>query len=102
MSHADTAPKNSTTVRFSFRRAAEWLAPRTVLERAYQAWCTPPKNRRPRAPRDGRAFELDTTQGTLQAWEWGVRDDGETVLLVHGWGSSSAAMEKLAAPLAEA
>ncbi|MBK7862267.1 MAG: alpha/beta fold hydrolase [Archangiaceae bacterium] len=94
-------PKNSTTVRFSLTGLAEWLAPRFVLDRAFEAWCTPPRPKKPRPPREGRPFELDTPVGTLKAWEWGMRDDGETVLLVHGWGGSAVSMEKLARPLAE-
>jgi len=93
------APKNSTTVRFRF---LEWLAPKALADRVFEAWCTPPRPRRPRAPREGREFELETPLGALKAWEWGMRDDGETVLLVHGWGSSAVTMEKLAKPLAEA
>ncbi|MBL8957053.1 MAG: alpha/beta fold hydrolase [Myxococcaceae bacterium] len=93
------APKNSTTVRFRF---LEWLAPKALIDRAYTAWCTPPRAKKPRPPKDGRAFELETPLGTLKAWEWGMRDDGETVLLVHGWGGSAVTMEKLAKPLADA
>jgi pimeloyl-ACP methyl ester carboxylesterase len=93
------ALKNSTTVRFSWTRAAEWLAPRATLDRAFEAWCTPPRPRRARAPKDGRPFELETPVGTLKAWEWGA---GECVLLVHGWGSRAAWMEKLVPALVEA
>jgi pimeloyl-ACP methyl ester carboxylesterase len=91
--------KNSTTVRFSLARAAEWLAPRAVLDKAFEAWCTPVRPRHPRAPKDGRPFELDTPVGTLKAWEWGA---GETVLLLHGWSSNASWMEKLVPPLVEA
>ena len=94
-------PKNSTTVRFTLGSLAEWLAPKVVLDRAFHAWCTPPRPRRPRAPKEGRPFELETPAGTMKAWEWGMRDDGEIVLLVHGWGSSSVWMEKLVGPLTE-
>jgi len=93
------ASKNSTTVRFSLGRAAEWLAPRRTLDKAFEAWCTPPRPRRPKAPKDGRAFELETPHGTLKAWEWG---QGDSVLLVHGWGSRAAWMERLAPPLVAA
>src|SRR5437762_3459467 len=92
-------PKNSTTVRFKKQPAEvgpgvlqglmESLAPQWVADRAFEAWCTPPRPRRPRPPLDARAFELDTPLGTLKAWEWGMRDDAETVLLVHGWGASA-------------
>ncbi len=103
MSEAPVAvPKNSTTVRFSIGTLAEWLAPKAVLDRAFQAWCTPPRPRRPRPPKDGRPFELESPVGTMKAWEWGMRDDADLVLLVHGWGSSAVSMEKLARPLAEA
>lgn len=102
MSAAPVAvPKNSTTVRFNLGALAEWLAPKLVLDRAFHAWCTPPRPRRPRPPREGRPFELDTPVGTMKAWEWGMRDDAEIVLLVHGWGSSSVAMERLVRPLTE-
>ena len=89
-------PKNRTTVRFSLTRAAEWLAPRTTLDRAFEAWCTPPRPRRQRGPKDGRPFDLETPAGTLKAWEWG---EGESVLLVHGWGSRAAWLERLVPPL---
>lgn len=95
------SPQNSTTVRFNIKGLAEWLAPRFVLDRAFDAFLRPPRPRRPRAPRDGRPFEIDTPVGTMKAWEWGLRDDAETVLLVHGWGGSAVSMERLAAPLAE-
>ncbi len=96
---AFATPKNSTTVRFRF---LEWLAPKALADRVFEAWCTPPRPRRPRSPRDGREFELETPLGALKAWEWGMRDDGETVLLVHGWGASAVTMEKLAPALAAA
>src|SRR5262245_29582359 len=95
---ASDASKNSTTVRFSWARAAEWFAPRATLDRAFEAWCTPPRPRKPQGPKDGRAFALETPEGTLRAWEWG---EGECVLLVHGWGSRAAWMEKLVGPLVE-
>lgn len=95
MSNARSSdPKNSTTVRFSWTRAVEWLAPKATLDRAFEAWLTPPRPRTPRAPKDGRAFELDG----MKAWEWG---EGDTVLLVHGWGSRAAWMERLVPPLLE-
>lgn len=96
------APKNSTTVRFSLTRAFEWLAPKAVLDRAFEAWCTPPRAKKPRAPREGRPFEIETPLGNMKAWEWGMSDEAPTVLLVHGWGGSAVSMEKLAKPLAEA
>jgi pimeloyl-ACP methyl ester carboxylesterase len=79
----------------------EWLAPKAVADRAFEAWCTPPRPRRPRPPKDARTFELETPVGDLRAYEWGMRDDAEIVLLVHGWGGSAVTMEKLARPLAE-
>jgi pimeloyl-ACP methyl ester carboxylesterase len=87
-----TDPRNSTIVRFSWTRAVEWLAPKATLDRAFEAFLTPPRPRRPRAPKDGRAFDLNG----LEAWEWG---EGDSVLLVHGWGSRAAWMERLVPPL---
>jgi pimeloyl-ACP methyl ester carboxylesterase len=100
-----SASNNRTTVRFNtaaLHGLLERLLPKLVLDRAFEAWCTPPRPRRPRAPKEGRPFELDTPLGPLKAWEWGMRDDAESVLLVHGWGASAVTMEKLARPLADA
>lgn len=44
-----------------------------------------------------RMFSIPNPHGALTAWEWG--DDGERVLLVHGWEGRGAQLGALVAPL---
>ena len=98
----NSLPKKSTTVRFNVLAAMNLLAPHMTLERVFEKWCTPPRPRNTRVPKGGRPFKMETPTHALQAWEWEGRSEMPTVLLVHGWGGTSVAMEHLARALSEA
>jgi pimeloyl-ACP methyl ester carboxylesterase len=48
---------------------------------------------------NGRAESLESSVGRLATWQWG---EGETVLLVHGWGSRAARYRTIAPALVAA
>ena len=92
---------NSTTVRSVLLHGLEVVAPGFAAQKAFDWWCRPSRVKRLRAPREGRPFSIDTTEGEVKAWEWGSASN-ETVLLVHGWSASSVVMERNAEPLVAA
>lgn len=47
----------------------------------------------------GRELALDVRGDRVRAWKWG---EGETVLLVHGWGSTGGRLGSFVAPLVSA
>ncbi len=96
--------KISTIGRFILNPILERAAPHWAEEKVFEAWLTPPRFTHPRAPKGGRAFQLETSTGTLAAYEWFPPNggSGETALLVHGWGGSAVAFEKMAPVLAQA
>lgn len=88
-------------IRTTFRTLGR-LAPGQAAVLAEEVFCRPPRAR-PRAHEDeflatGTPFDLPISTGTLKAWSWG---SGETVLLVHGWGSRAARFRVLAPLLVE-
>jgi pimeloyl-ACP methyl ester carboxylesterase len=87
-------------VRRSFRILST-LAPPLAARVAWHLFAKPP--RRIRDDRYGvmseaRAFTLRAEGHRLAAWRWG---EGPTVLLHHGWGSSSASLGAFVRPLVE-
>lgn len=96
---AVAAPRNSTTVRKSWRLSllsagfavGSWIAPRSTLARAFQLFCTPMPGARTRARQaetgGARFGELAFGRERLATYTWGDPQRQPTVLLVHGWSS---------------
>jgi pimeloyl-ACP methyl ester carboxylesterase len=79
-------------------RLASVAAPRTAERWAVDLFSTPPPSPASGFP-GAKQFEVLSGGTRLAAWDAG---SGPTVLLVHGWGGSSAQMAPLAAALVDA
>lgn len=115
--HALSSPQKSTTVRSNLRSvpptplaarllrvglgAVSTLSPAAAAFAAERLFMHPRRHPRPEHEwallSSARMFSLPSRDGALTAWEWG--DDGEPVLLVHGWEGRGAQLGPLVAPL---
>jgi pimeloyl-ACP methyl ester carboxylesterase len=73
------------------------VAPGTAGELARQLFFSPPRDPRPPAlPAGADDLRVETDGAVVAGWRCG---EGPAVLLMHGWGGSSAQMARLAPPL---
>jgi len=83
-------------------KATELVAPAVAARAALALFRTPPRHvpwdREREILATGRAFDLDVRGDSVRAWRWG---EGETVLLVHGWGSTGGRLGSFVAPLVD-
>jgi pimeloyl-ACP methyl ester carboxylesterase len=112
-----SSPQKSTTVRANFRSepaaplgarlmraglgAVSTLSPAAAAFAAERIFMHPRRHPRPEHEwallSSARMFSLPSQDGRLTAWEWG--DDGEPVLLMHGWEGRGAQLGPLVGPL---
>src|SRR6185295_11999735 len=81
---------------------AEGLAPGAAARMARRIFFTPPPSRVRPEQQDlldrAQRFELETPDGPVVGWSWG---QGETVLLVHGWGGHAGQFAGFVEPLVQ-